>query len=144
MELQPIQDAFGFSRCERFIKAGWRMRIELILDDHDLVCMWKMNIYQFPHTFCPICFCASRSYFHVAPILERSEGHVRAVKRMVEEDTACPEVLVQIAAIRAALNSVGQVILEDHLRSCMVKAVHDGEFEDAMRDLKKSLDQFIS
>jgi DNA-binding FrmR family transcriptional regulator len=55
----------------------------------------------------------------------------------------CPDVLVQIAAVRSALNSVGQVILEDHLRSCMVKAVHDGDFEDAMRDLKKSLDQFI-
>jgi len=51
------------------------MCIELILDDHDLVCMWKMNIYQFSHTFCPICFRTSRSYFHVPPILERSEEH---------------------------------------------------------------------
>jgi CsoR family transcriptional regulator, copper-sensing transcriptional repressor len=75
--------------------------------------------------------------------LARIEGHVRGVMRMVEEDTPCPDVLVQIAAVRSALNSVGQIILEDHLRSCMVKAVHDGEFEDAMRDLKKSLDQFI-
>jgi len=75
--------------------------------------------------------------------LARIEGHVRGIKRMVEEDTPCPDVLVQIAAVRSALNSVGQVILEDHLRSCMVKAVHDGDFEDAMRDLKKSLDQFI-
>jgi DNA-binding FrmR family transcriptional regulator len=75
--------------------------------------------------------------------LARIEGHVRGIKRMVEEDTPCPDVLVQIAAIRSALNRVGQIILEDHLRSCMVKAVQDGEFEDAMRDLKKSLDQFI-
>jgi DNA-binding FrmR family transcriptional regulator len=75
--------------------------------------------------------------------LARIEGHVRAVKRMVEEDTACPDVLVQIAAVRAALNSVGRLILEDHLQSCMVKAAQDGDFDDAFRDLKKSLDQFI-
>jgi DNA-binding FrmR family transcriptional regulator len=75
--------------------------------------------------------------------LARIEGHVRGIKRMVEEDTPCPDVLVQIAAVRSALNSVGQIILEDHLRSCMVKAVQDGDFEDAMRDLKNSLDRFI-
>lgn len=75
--------------------------------------------------------------------LARIEGHVRAVKRMVEEDTDCPDVLVQIAAVRAALNGVGRLILEDHMQGCMVKAAQDGEFEEAFRDLKKSLDQFI-
>jgi len=75
--------------------------------------------------------------------LARIEGHVRAVKRMVEEDTPCPDILVQIAAVRSALNRVGQVILEDHLKSCMVKAVHDGDFEESFRDLKNSLDRFI-
>jgi len=75
--------------------------------------------------------------------LARIEGHVRAVKRMVEEETPCPDVLVQIAAVRSALNSVGRLILEDHLQSCMLKSAQDGNFEDAFRDLKKSLDQFI-
>ena len=75
--------------------------------------------------------------------LARIEGHVRAVKRMVEEGTPCPEVLVQIAAVRSALNSVGRVILEDHLKSCMVDAVKSGDFEDAYRDLEQSLQHFI-
>ncbi len=75
--------------------------------------------------------------------LARIEGHVRAVKRMVEEGKTCPEVLIQIAAVRSALISVGQVILEDHLQSCMVKAVQEGDFEESFRDLKNSLDQFI-
>lgn len=75
--------------------------------------------------------------------LARIEGHVRAVKRMVEEDADCPDVLVQIAAVRAALNSVGRLILEDHMQGCMIKAAQEGDFEDAFRDLKKSLDQFI-
>ncbi len=75
--------------------------------------------------------------------LARIEGHVRAVKRMVDEDVDCPDVLVQIAAIRAALNGVGRLILEDHMQGCMVQAARDGEFESAFKDLKKSLDQFI-
>jgi DNA-binding FrmR family transcriptional regulator len=75
--------------------------------------------------------------------LARIEGHVRAVKRMVAEDVACPDVLVQIAAVRAALNGVGRLILEDHMQGCMVKAAQDGDFDEAFRDLKKSLDQFI-
>jgi len=58
--------------------------------------------------------------------LARIEGHVRGIKRMVEEDTPCPDVLVQIAAVRSALNNVGQIILEDHLSNCMVRAVEDG------------------
>lgn len=75
--------------------------------------------------------------------LARIEGHVRAIKRMVEEDTPCPDVLMQIAAVRSALNSVGRVILEDHLQSCMVDAVEHDDYQQAMRDLKESLNQFI-
>ncbi len=75
--------------------------------------------------------------------LARIEGHVRAVKRMVENDTPCPELLIQIAAIRSALNSVGRVILEDHVKSCLVDAAEKGDFESAFQDLKDSLDKFI-
>ncbi len=75
--------------------------------------------------------------------LARIEGHVRAIKRMVEEDTSCPDVLVQIAAVRSALNGVGRVILEDHLQSCMVQAVEKDDYQQALRDLKNSLDRFI-
>lgn len=75
--------------------------------------------------------------------LARIEGHVRAVKRMVEEDVPCPDVLIQIAAIRSALNSVGRVILEDHLSSCMVGAVEKDDYDQALSELKNSLDKFI-
>jgi CsoR family transcriptional regulator, copper-sensing transcriptional repressor len=75
--------------------------------------------------------------------LARIEGHVRAVKRMVEEGRTCPDILVQVAAVRSALNSVGRLILEDHLKSCMVDAVRQGDFEQAYHDLAQSLDRFI-
>ena len=75
--------------------------------------------------------------------LARIEGHVRAVKRMVQEGRACPDILVQVAAVRSALNGVGRLILEDHLKSCMVDAVRRGDFEQAYLDLEHSLDRFI-
>ena len=75
--------------------------------------------------------------------LARIEGHVKAIKRMVENDTPCPDVLIQIAAVRSAINGVGRVILEDHLQSCMVEAVEKDDYQRAFHDLKNSLDKFI-
>jgi DNA-binding FrmR family transcriptional regulator len=75
--------------------------------------------------------------------LSRIEGHVRAVKRMVEQDKSCPDVLVQIAAIRSALNSVGRVILDDHMRGCMVDALQHGKWEESFEDLSTALDRFV-
>jgi len=75
--------------------------------------------------------------------LARIEGHIRAVKRMVEEDQPCPDILVQIAAVRSALNSVGRVILEDHIRSCLIDTAENGDFEAAFRDLQSSMERFI-
>ncbi len=75
--------------------------------------------------------------------LARIEGHVRGLKRMVEEGVPCPELLVQIAAIRSALESAGRVILEDHIKSCMVDAVQTGQFDSAYAELERSLKRFI-
>jgi len=75
--------------------------------------------------------------------LARIEGHVRAIKKMVENDTPCPDVLVQIAAVRSAINGVGKVILEDHLTSCLVEAVEKDDYQQVLKDLKTSLDRFI-
>jgi DNA-binding FrmR family transcriptional regulator len=62
---------------------------------------------------------------------------------MVDRDVPCPDVLIQIAAVRSALYSVGRLVLEDHLQSCMVEAVEKGNYQQALRDLKISLDKFI-
>jgi CsoR family transcriptional regulator, copper-sensing transcriptional repressor len=75
--------------------------------------------------------------------LARIEGHIHAVRRMVEEDAPCPEVLIQIAAVRSALNGAGRIILEDHVKSCLIDTVRDGNFENSFEDLKNSLDKFI-
>ncbi|WP_096155908.1 metal-sensitive transcriptional regulator [Bacillus sp. FJAT-45066] len=59
--------------------------------------------------------------------LNRVEGQVRGVKRLIEEDTYCDDVLTQIAAIQSALNSVGKLLLEGHMKSCVVERIQEGD-----------------
>ena len=74
--------------------------------------------------------------------LARAIGHLEHVKRMVEDGRDCSEVLVQIAAVRAAINNVGKVILQDHIQHCLGEAVeHDDE--QALDDLCQAIDKFI-
>ena len=61
--------------------------------------------------------------------LNRIEGQVRGVKGMIEKDTYCDDVLNQIAAIQSALNSVGKLLLEGHMRSCVIERIQSGETE---------------
>ena len=75
--------------------------------------------------------------------LARIEGHVRSVKTMVSEGRDCPEVLLQIAAIRKALDSTAKVIFADHLQHCLVHAVREGEADDSLESFQKALDHYI-
>jgi len=75
--------------------------------------------------------------------LARIEGHVRGVRRMVEEDKSCPEVLLQLAAVRAALNRVGRIVFEDHVETCVSKAIKEGAGESAVAELKEALARFL-
>lgn len=74
--------------------------------------------------------------------LSKSIGHLEAVKRMVERDEDCSQVLIQLAAVRAALNNTGKVILKDHISHCIVDAVEEGD-EDAILALNEAIDKFI-
>ncbi len=76
--------------------------------------------------------------------LSRIEGHVRAVKGMVETDRACPEVLIQLAAIRSAVEQVSRVVLSDHVESCLRGAATTGAADEEWVSLKEALDKFIS
>ena len=74
--------------------------------------------------------------------LARAIGHLEKVKRMVEEGYDCSEVLIQLAAVRSALDNTGKVILKDHMRHCMVDAVAAGDVE-AIEDLCEAVDKFM-
>ena len=74
--------------------------------------------------------------------LSRAIGHLEKVKRMVEAGHDCSEVLVQLAAVRSALDNTGKVILKEHMRHCLVEAVVGGD-EDAIEDLCQAIDKFM-
>ncbi|AGC90127.1 copper-sensing transcriptional repressor CsoR [Staphylococcus warneri] len=67
--------------------------------------------------------------------LNRIEGQVRAINRMIEEDVYCDDVLTQIRATRSALNSVATKLLEQHMKSCIADKVNQGHQEEAMEEL---------
>jgi DNA-binding FrmR family transcriptional regulator len=74
--------------------------------------------------------------------LSRAIGHLEKVKRMVEEGHDCSEVLVQLAAVRSALDNTGKVILKEHIRHCVVDAVA-GDDEEAIDDLCLAIDRYM-
>jgi len=79
----------------------------------------------------------------VSDRLSRIEGHVRGLKKMVEEDKSCPEILLQFIAIRAALNKAARIVLEDHVETCLKQAAISGETEQTLQELKDTLSKLI-
>ena len=61
--------------------------------------------------------------------LSRIEGQVRGVRRMVEEGAYCPDILVQVSAVNAALNSFNKVLLANHIRTCVADDIRDRKDE---------------
>ena len=74
--------------------------------------------------------------------MNRAIGHMESVKRMVEDGRDCSEILIQIAAVRSAINNIGKIILEDHISHSVVDAVQTGD-EQILEDLKDAIDKFI-
>ncbi len=74
--------------------------------------------------------------------LSRAIGHMEAVKKMVQEDRDCSEVLIQIAAIRSAVNNIGKLVLQDHIDHCIVHAVEAGE-QEAVNNLREAIEKFM-
>ncbi len=74
--------------------------------------------------------------------ISRAIGHLESIKRMVEDGRDCSEVLIQLSAVKAAINNTGKVILQDHIQHCLVDAVETGDME-TVRELNKAIDRFI-
>ena len=74
--------------------------------------------------------------------LSRAIGHLEAVKKMVEEGQDCSQVLIQLAAVKSALNNTGKIILKDHINHFIVEAVETGD-KKALEDLSTAIDQFM-
>ena len=74
--------------------------------------------------------------------LARAIGHLASVRKMVENDRDCAEVLIQLAAVRSAINGICKVILRDHLDHCIVDAVETGDME-TLEELNKAIEMLL-
>ncbi|MDD6789680.1 MAG: metal-sensing transcriptional repressor [Lachnospira sp.] len=69
---------------------------------------------------------SEKEYKDLINRLNRIEGQVRGVKRMLENNAYCPDIITQVSAINAALNSFNKVILADHIRTCVADDIKAG------------------
>lgn len=74
--------------------------------------------------------------------LSKAIGHLESVKRMVERDEDCSEVLIQLAAVRSAINNTGKLVLKNHINHCIVEAVEEND-KEAIELLNQAIDKFI-
>ncbi len=75
--------------------------------------------------------------------LARIKGHVDGIYKMVEADRSCPEVVVQIVAVRSALNQVAKILLKDHASHCLVDAATRSDFESELASFRQALDLIL-
>ena len=70
-------------------------------------------------------------------------GQVQAIDRMIDEEIPCEDILSQLNAAKSALNKVGQVVLEGHIRHCVLNAVRQGD-EEALENFTKAIERFAN
>ena len=73
--------------------------------------------------------------------LSRVIGHLQHVKRMIEDDEDCADVLVQLSATRSALTGLGKEIINEHITHCIAHAIEDGDM-DAIEEFQKAIEKF--
>ncbi len=87
----------------------------------------------------------THSHAHTKAVLNRLSraiGHLESIRRMVEEGRDCSEVLIQLSAVKSAINNTGKVILQDHIEHCIVDAIESGD-NQALEELNKAIDRFM-
>ena len=74
--------------------------------------------------------------------LSRAIGHLESVRRMVENDADCNDVLVQLMAVKSAINNTGREIAKEHLTHCIAEAIAEGNYEE-VEEFKETLEKLI-
>ena len=76
--------------------------------------------------------------------LRKIIGQVQAIDRMVDEDIPCEDILSQINAAKSALNKVGQVVLEGHIRHCVRDGIEHGDADQTIERFTKAVERFAN
>ncbi len=75
--------------------------------------------------------------------LHRISGQINGVKKMIESDRDCADVVIQIAAIRAAVGQLGAMLVQDHMEECVQKALKKGNSKELVNSLSKVMKQIL-
>ncbi len=75
--------------------------------------------------------------------LNRIEGQVRGLSKMVAEDRYCIDVLTQVSAVQSALESFALLLLRDHTEHCVAEAIRSGEGTDKVRELSEAVERLV-
>lgn len=75
--------------------------------------------------------------------LNKIEGQVRGIRRMVEEDRYCVDVLQQIASLRSAADAVAGILLEDHIRGCVAHGIRSGEGDAYIDEVMEIIRRYV-
>ena len=85
---------------------------------------------------------SEKEYKNLVNRLNRIEGQVRGVKKMLENDAYCVDILTQVAAINAALNSFNKVLLAEHIRTCVARDIRNGD-DEVIDELVQTLQKLM-
>ena len=101
----------------------------------------KGTINMVEEKMCPHCRTKKRSekeYKDLINRLSRVEGQIRGIKGMLEKDAYCPDIMIQVAAAQAALNSFNKQLMNEHIRSCVADDIRNGK-DDTIEELIETL-----
>lgn len=85
---------------------------------------------------------SEKEYKDLIHRLNRIEGQIRGIKKMVEKEVYCTDILVQVAAANAALNSFNKVLLANHIKTCVIKDIREGR-EETVDELLETLQKLM-
>lgn len=85
---------------------------------------------------------SEKEYKDLINRLNRIEGQVRGIKGMIERDAYCTDILVQVSAVNAALNSFNKVLLANHIKTCVTRDIREGK-EETVDELVTTLQKLM-
>ena len=85
---------------------------------------------------------SEKEYKDLVNRLSRIEGQIRGIKRMLDEDCYCPDIMIQVSAANAALNSFNKVLLANHIRTCVADDIRNGN-DDVSDELVTTLGKLM-
>ncbi|MBE6514551.1 MAG: metal-sensing transcriptional repressor [Candidatus Methanomethylophilaceae archaeon] len=84
--------------------------------------------------------CMDSENLHVR--MRKIQGQLAAIDRMIDEDVPCEDIIIQVNAVKSALQKVGHIIMEGHIQHCVREGIEHGDADKTIQEFTKALEQF--